>query len=108
MTNVRGRSEETPATEDASEGSATAMTARSVVEAQLAAQRILERGQRRKHGQVVGVAEGGVTPVLALHRDELAREACTTSPPPPEEFMALFHEYERYVASIGSRILGAN
>ena len=28
--------------------------------------------------------------------------------PSPEVFLALFHEYERYVASIGTRILGAN
>ena len=29
-------------------------------------------------------------------------------PPSPESFLELFHEYERYVASIGSRILGPN
>jgi RNA polymerase sigma-70 factor (ECF subfamily) len=28
--------------------------------------------------------------------------------PAPQDFLRLFHEYERYVASIGSRILGAN
>jgi RNA polymerase sigma-70 factor (ECF subfamily) len=29
-------------------------------------------------------------------------------PPSPESFLELFHEYERYVASIGARILGPN
>ena len=29
-------------------------------------------------------------------------------PPSPEAFLELFHEYERYVASIGARILGPN
>jgi RNA polymerase sigma-70 factor (ECF subfamily) len=29
-------------------------------------------------------------------------------PPSPESFLQLFHEYERYVASIGARILGPN
>jgi RNA polymerase sigma-70 factor (ECF subfamily) len=29
-------------------------------------------------------------------------------PPSPESFLELFHEYERYVASIGTRILGPN
>ncbi len=29
-------------------------------------------------------------------------------PPSPESFLELFHEYERYVASIGTRILGHN
>lgn len=108
MTNVRGRSEQTPAAEDAPGGSASVMTARQVLEAQLAAQRILERGQRRKSSQLANVTEGGVTPMLALGSDGLAPEASPVSAPPPEEFMALFHEYERYVASIGSRILGAN
>ena len=44
----------------------------------------------------------------ALESEGLVPEASPASVPPPEEFMALFHEYERYVASIGSRILGAN
>jgi RNA polymerase sigma-70 factor, ECF subfamily len=34
--------------------------------------------------------------------------ALAGDPPDPEAFLQLFHEYERYVASIGSRILGPN
>jgi RNA polymerase sigma-70 factor (ECF subfamily) len=113
MTNVRGRSEQTPAADDASVGSAAAMAARSVVEAQLAARRILERGQRRESTQLAHVTERGLTSTLPLGSgtlagDALAPRSSPSSAPPPEEVMALFHEYERYVASIGSRILGAN
>jgi RNA polymerase sigma-70 factor (ECF subfamily) len=37
-----------------------------------------------------------------------ALDMAPPSLPPPEEFLRVFNEYERYVASIGSRILGAN
>lgn len=51
-----------------------------------------------------------------LLREPLPRESAPDSDvtrgppsaPPAEEFLRLFNEYERYVASIGSRILGAN
>lgn len=113
MTNVRGRSEQTPPADDGCGGGAAAIAARSIVEAQLAARRILERGQRRESSQLANVTERGVAATLPLGSEALpdgglAPEAGLASPPPSEEFLALFHEYERYVASIGSRILGAN
>ena len=45
-------------------------------------------------------------PIPSSVRPEGVVEA--SAPPSPESFLALFHEYERYVASIGSRILGPN
>jgi RNA polymerase sigma-70 factor (ECF subfamily) len=83
---------------------------RTTAESQVVARSILERG-RRGHG---------------LHLDRLGEMALEAAPvprgdgasgdpsrgppsaPPAEEFLRLFNEYERYVASIGSRILGAN
>jgi RNA polymerase sigma-70 factor (ECF subfamily) len=81
---------------------------RSTAESQVVARSILERGH----------------PVLGLRLDRLGEMALDGSPvpgparnqassgppsaPPADEFLRLFNEYERYVASIGSRILGAN
>jgi len=45
-------------------------------------------------------------PIPSSVRPEGAIEP--SAPPSPESFLALFHEYERYVASIGTRILGPN
>jgi RNA polymerase sigma-70 factor (ECF subfamily) len=71
------------------------------------ARRILERGRGPGEGLV---AEGGrgtaVLPELAAI--EAVTAGTARAAPEPEEFLALFQEYERYVASIGSRILGAN
>lgn len=103
MTHVRRRSEGTPAADDPTPtGDATALGARSVLQARLAARRILERGRR---GSLSEIAESGLT-ALPSSGGEAPQGA--PGAPPPAEFMALFNEYERYVASIGSRILGAN
>jgi RNA polymerase sigma-70 factor, ECF subfamily len=72
------------------------------------ARSILDRG-RRSHGlhldrlEALALEVNPVAPPPA--RDE---SAGPPSAPPAEEFLRLFNEYERYVASIGSRILGAN
>jgi len=41
-------------------------------------------------------------------RDPARASELPEGPPSPETFLELFHEYERYVASIGTRILGPN
>lgn len=82
-----------------------------LAESQVVARSILERG-RRGHGLHLQPLE----PVTALDDTRLSHAPAPDvdlSPPPPsappaEEFLRLFNEYERYVASIGSRILGAN
>lgn len=83
---------------------------RTSAESQVVARSILERG-RRSHGLHLDRLEE-----MALDGAPLPRESSSDaepsrpppSAPPPEEFLRLFNEYERYVASIGSRILGAN
>lgn len=68
------------------------------------ARRILERGERRRHRRSPELATLNVDPLPSAPPDS----ETPASPPNREEFLALFHEYERYVASIGSRILGTN
>jgi RNA polymerase sigma-70 factor, ECF subfamily len=112
MADARARSDRKTAGTEAttSEGAAIAVDGRSTSESQVVARSILERGH----------------PVLGLHLDRLeemaldgdgvpgplpARNNGSSGPPsapPADEFLRLFNEYERYVASIGSRILGAN
>jgi RNA polymerase sigma-70 factor (ECF subfamily) len=80
---------------------------RMTAESRVVARSILERG-RRSHGLRLDRLEE-----MALDGAPLAHESARESdaprgPPPAEEFLRLFNEYERYVASIGSRILGAN
>jgi RNA polymerase sigma-70 factor, ECF subfamily len=112
MADARARSEgKTAATEASSSvGAGVSGEGRTTAESQVVARSILERGH---HG-------------LGLHLDRLEQMALDDgpvpgppsarndgsrgppSPPPADEFLRLFNEYERYVASIGSRILGAN
>jgi RNA polymerase sigma-70 factor, ECF subfamily len=90
---------------------------RRTAESQVVARSILERG-RRSHGlhldRLEEIALGGAplprgsAPDGALSRGSLSSAFPPPSAPPADEFMRLFNEYERYVASIGSRILGAN
>jgi RNA polymerase sigma-70 factor, ECF subfamily len=47
-------------------------------------------------------------PLVQAPLPHTALGAMAHAPPNAEEFLQVFHEYERYVASIGSRILGAN
>lgn len=72
------------------------------------ARRILERGRQRR--DLGGGLERGLDalPLDGLAASAPSRAAAPDAPPDPEEFLALFHEYERYVASIGSRILGSS
>jgi RNA polymerase sigma-70 factor (ECF subfamily) len=106
MADARARSDRQTADDEAS---AAAGTTRSTAESQVVARSVLERSHQGR----------------ALHLDRLKAMAFDGSPitvappdrdgsqsphgaPPAEEFLRLFNEYERYVASIGSRILGAN
>jgi RNA polymerase sigma factor (sigma-70 family) len=92
---------------DASEGAADRRTS---AESQVVARTILERGLRR-HGNHLDELEQLAlhgAPVAAVTAVQPEGDAAPPSAPPAEEFLRLFHEYERYVASIGSRILGAN
>jgi RNA polymerase sigma-70 factor (ECF subfamily) len=83
---------------------------RSALERSVLEHTLLERG-RRSHGLHLDRLEE-----MALDDTPLARESvpqtdtppAPPSAPPAQEFLRLFNEYERYVASIGSRILGAN
>jgi RNA polymerase sigma-70 factor (ECF subfamily) len=83
---------------------------RTTSESQVVARSILERG-RHGHGFHLDRLDE-----MALEAAPVPRETSTDgepsrgppSAPPAEEFLRLFNEYERYVASIGSRILGAN
>jgi RNA polymerase sigma-70 factor, ECF subfamily len=84
---------------------------RTTSDSQVVARNILERG-RRSHGRHLDALEA-----MALESAPVAVAAVVVeadaaqgppSAPPTEEFLRLFNEYERYVASIGSRILGAN
>lgn len=76
---------------------------RSSAESQVVARRILENGQRAQRLPLEGLALASVEGGAGGPAEESAASA-----PAPEEFLRVFNEYERYVASIGSRILGAN
>lgn len=90
---------------------------RTTAESQVVARSILERG-RRSHGlhldRLEEMALDGRPLPREPGRDGDASQGPSSSrfpppgAPPPDEFLRLFNEYERYVASIGSRILGAN
>jgi RNA polymerase sigma-70 factor (ECF subfamily) len=82
---------------------------------------LLERGRRsrdrrRATFQVTPVSTAGtstaspapISEVAASGSHEEEASELPDGPPSPETFLELFHEYERYVASIGTRILGPN
>jgi RNA polymerase sigma-70 factor (ECF subfamily) len=110
MADIRPRRELHAAAKLASEG---AIERRPSAESQVVvAHRILENGRRHLHLERLDELVRGDVPsvVNAPVRASLlpANEATRPSAPPAEEFLRVFNEYERYVASIGSRILGAN
>lgn len=76
------------------------------VEAQAVAQRIIERGRLNRDRRLAGLERHPDEPlsIEGGNGDSIPPPA----PPDTHEFMALFNEYERYVASIGSRILGSS
>lgn len=83
---------------------------RTTAESQVVARSILERG-RSGHGlhlERLGELALDVAPVPRESGSNGEPSRGPPSAPPAEEFLRLFNEYERYVASIGSRILGAN
>ena len=101
------------ATDQGSETAVDPHAERSTTQAQVVMQTLLEQGQRRRERrlarlQVAVLAaeeldELDETPLSAAHPAEVSHE-----PPDARAFLQLFQEYERYVASIGNRILGAN
>lgn len=84
-------------------------TSRNTAESQVVARSILERGQRSHGLHLDRLEQMALDDTPVPH--ERAPESDTPLPPSApraDEFLRLFNEYERYVASIGSRILGAN
>jgi RNA polymerase sigma-70 factor (ECF subfamily) len=112
MVEGRGR-KSMKAAREASGGDFMAPVSRSVAESQVVARQILERGRRTHSGHLAQLAavavDGTPVPRLAVGAGvEVTPLGVGGSVPAPEEFLQLFHEYERYVASIGNRILGSN
>jgi RNA polymerase sigma-70 factor (ECF subfamily) len=118
MADVRARNDRVAAAREASTEEDAAR--RTTSDSQVVARSILERGRRRDGSHLDGLEALplGTLPIEALSLDgarvtvpALAEPDVAAGPPsapPAEEFLKLFNEYERYVASIGSRILGAN
>jgi len=86
---------------------------RSTTESRVVVRHLLERGRRGRDRR--GATSDGTTlssgSYLERRASELFSDPTPDAPegaPHPEAFLELFHEYERYVASIGSRILGPN
>jgi RNA polymerase sigma-70 factor (ECF subfamily) len=77
----------------------------------VAVRRLLEHGVQARERRLARLtAEGLAQDDLARHAapHPLGSASAAIAPPDPAAFLQLFHEYERYVASIGSRILGSN
>ena len=73
------------------------------------ARRILEHGRRgHLHLEQLEEMARDTSPPLGAAALAPPRNDGPPSAPPVDEFLRVFNEYERYVASIGSRILGAN
>jgi RNA polymerase sigma-70 factor, ECF subfamily len=104
MADVRPRRQLQGAASEAANGDAESRTSS---ESQVVARTILERGRRGLHLEQLGAMALDGVPVSGVPAPA-AEDAAPPSAPPAEEFLRLFNEYERYVASIGSRILGAN
>jgi RNA polymerase sigma-70 factor, ECF subfamily len=82
---------------------------RNTAESQVVARSILERGHRTHERHLERLEQMALDdPPVPHERAAESSAAPPPSAPPAEEFLRLFNEYERYVASIGSRILGAN
>jgi RNA polymerase sigma-70 factor (ECF subfamily) len=113
MADVRARNDRVAAAREASTEQEAAR--RTTSDSQVVARSILERGRRRDGSHLDGLEaialealaiDGAPVTVAAIAEPDVA--AGPPSAPPADEFLKLFNEYERYVASIGSRILGAN
>ncbi len=115
MADVRARNDRVAAAREASVATSTGgavpeSAALTTSDSQVVARSILERG-RRHHGMHLDGLEAMAlegAPVTAAAVVVANANQGPPGPPPVEEFLRLFNEYERYVASIGSRILGAN
>jgi RNA polymerase sigma-70 factor (ECF subfamily) len=121
MADARARSDREAAASEASAGAEEEGAQRSTAESQVVARSILERGRQSRGlhldrlqalafdgGHVFDRGprfDGGRAAVPSVEGDG---GSAVPSAPPADEFLRLFNEYERYVASIGSRILGAN
>jgi RNA polymerase sigma-70 factor (ECF subfamily) len=121
MADARARSDREAAASEASAGVEEEGAKRSTAESQVVARSILERGRQSRGlhldrlqalafdgGHVFDRGprfDGGRAGVPSVEGDG---GPAVPSAPPADEFLRLFNEYERYVASIGSRILGAN
>jgi RNA polymerase sigma factor (sigma-70 family) len=104
MADGRARSEQAAApSETSTDESSPDAAGRTTAESQVVPRSLLERGHVQPLAELVRAS--AVVPA-APAAGEL--DVAPASVPPPEEFMRVFNEYERYVASIGSRILGAN
>jgi RNA polymerase sigma-70 factor (ECF subfamily) len=88
----------------ANEAADDAPQRRSTAESQVVARRILEG----RHLQLERLAELEREAAAPLGVSTAVAVPVPAGAPPAEEFLRVFNEYERYVASIGSRILGAN
>jgi RNA polymerase sigma-70 factor, ECF subfamily len=104
-------SEGTGPKDAASKGEVAAGGAPRAEESQVVAC-IVERSRRIPSGPMASFEAITLNPAalarIAQERAHLGESEAGSAPPAPEEFMQLFHEYERYVASIGNRILGPN
>src|SRR5688572_10822801 len=104
MADLRPRRELHAAASEASDADAER---RTTAESQVVARRILERGHRHLNLERLEELGRQASAPLSVPAPS-GLEAAVAGPPPTEEFLKVFNEYERYVASIGSRILGAN
>src|SRR4051812_31236874 len=82
-------------------------------ESRIVVRELLERGRRHRerrgtHSDVTALSSGEYSNLSASNLFSDPTPEVPEGPPHPEAFLELFHEYERYVASIGSRILGSN
>ena len=102
---------------------ATALSenARSGNESRVVVRELLERGRRSRDRRrdpfevsplPTAASSRASAPISEVAASGSHRPAglpeLSEGPPSPETFLELFHEYERYVASIGTRILGRN
>jgi RNA polymerase sigma-70 factor, ECF subfamily len=85
----------------------------SSTESRFVVRDLLERGRRHRdrrglRSEVTALSPSPYSEPSASSLFSDPTPEVPEGPPHPEAFLALFHEYERYVASIGSRILGPN
>src|SRR5262245_14021231 len=80
-----------------------AREAREVADVARVARQLLAQSRTEAEGRGALVRPGS-----APEAEPGPPPSCTQCLPDSQEFLQVFQEYERYVASIGSRILGAN